>query len=79
MDALGKKFHLKLLVYAHWFMSIRIYHVMGHYISLDEARCDTSIVAKYLDTVTVKASTKCYNITFPSNMLFTKADASTSD
>ena len=48
-------------------------------ISLDQARYATSIVAKYLDTSTVKASTKFYKTTFPSDMIFTKDDTSTSD
>ena len=50
-----------------------------HPISVDQARCDTSIVAKYLDTSTVKASTQFYKTTLPSDIIFTKADASTSD
>ena len=48
-------------------------------ISMDKARYATSIVSKYLDTVTVKASTKFYKTTFPSDMIFTKDDASTND
>ena len=50
-----------------------------HSISVGQARCATYIVAKYLDTATVKASTKFYNTTLPSNMIFTKYDTSTSD
>ena len=50
-----------------------------HSVFVGQARCATSIVAKYLDTVTVKASTKFYNTTLPSNMIFTKYDTSTSD
>ena len=46
---------------------------------MDQARYDTSIVAKYLDTATVKVSTKFYKTTFPSDMIFTKEDVSTSD
>ena len=48
-------------------------------ISLDQARYATSVVAKYLDTATVKAGTKFYNTTLPSDMIFTKAGASNSD
>ena len=36
-------------------------------------------MAKYLDTSTFKTSTKFYKTTFPSDMIFTKSDASTSD
>ena len=77
-DALGKILHVKLLGYAHWFMSIKISHMKGNSISIDQARYTTSIVAKYLDTVTVKASTKFYKTTLPSDIIFTKADAFTS-
>ena len=50
-----------------------------HSISVDQARYSTSIVTKYLDTFTVKASTKFYKTTLPSDMIFTKVDKSTSD
>ena len=50
-----------------------------HSISVDQARCATSIVSKYLDTDTVKASKKFYDTTLPSDMIFTKYDTSTSD
>ena len=50
-----------------------------YFISIYQARYSTSIVEKYLDTVTVKASTDFYKTNFPSNMIFTKVYASTSD
>ena len=50
-----------------------------HSISVYQARYDTYIVAKYLDTDTVKASKKFNNTTLPSDMIFTKDDTSTSD
>ena len=50
-----------------------------HYIYVDQARFDTSILAKYLDTSTVKASIKFYRTTFPSDIIFKKYDTSTSD
>ena len=71
MDTLGHIFHVKLFGYVHWFMSIRISQIKDHSISADQARYDTSIVAKYLDTVTVRESTKCYNFSLPSDMIFT--------
>ena len=79
MDTLGNRFHVKFLGYAHWFMSIRISHMKNHSIFVDKAIYDTSIVAKYLDTATVKTSTHFYNTTLPSDMIFTKDDTSTSD
>ena len=50
-----------------------------HYISVDQAIDATSIVEKYLDTATVKAGTNFYKTTFPSDVIFTKDDTSTSD
>ena len=50
-----------------------------HSIYVDQAIYDTSIVEKYLNTSTVKASTKFYNTTIPSDMIFTKYDTFTSD
>ena len=78
IDTLGKIFHVNFLGYANWFMSIRIYQLKDHSISMDQARYATSIIAKYLDTATVKASTKFYKTTFPADMIFTKDDTSTS-
>ena len=60
-------------------MSIGIYQLKDHSISVDQARYATSIVAKYLDTATVKVINKFYKTTFPSDMIFTKEDVSTSD
>ena len=50
-----------------------------NFISVDQARYATSIAAKYLDTATVKVSTKFYKTTLPADMIFTKEDVSTSD
>ena len=79
VDIQGKIFHVNFLRYSHWFMSINISQIKDHYISVDQDRYATSVVAKYLDTATVKTSTKFYNTTFPSDMIFIKDDASTSD
>ena len=46
---------------------------------MDQSRYATSIVAKYLDTATVKASKKFHKTTLPADMIFTKEDVSTSD
>ena len=79
VDTLGKIFHVNFLRYAHWFMSIIISQLKDHSISVDQARYATSIAAKYLDTATVKVSTKVYKTTLPADMMFTKEDVSTSD
>ena len=79
VDTLGKIFHMNFLGYAHWFMSIIISQMKDHSIYVDQARYSTSIVTKYLDTATVKASARCFKTTLPSDTIFTKADASTSD
>ena len=59
-------------------MSIIIYQIKDHSISVDQVRYATYIVAKYFDTDTVKTSTKFYKTTFPYDMIFTKADTCTS-
>ena len=79
VDILGKRFHVNFLAYAHWFMSIRMYHVKDHSISVDQARYATSIVLKYLYTATVKVITKFYKNILPADMIFTKEYVSTSD
>ena len=72
VDTLGNRFHVNFLGFAHWFMSIRISQLKDHSISVDQARYATSIVSKYLDTATVKASKNIYKTTLPSDMIFTK-------
>ena len=79
VDALGKRFHVKFLVYANWFISIKNYQMKNHSIYVDQARYETSSVAKYLYTATVKTSTKFYKNTLPSDMIFTKYDVYTND
>ena len=79
VDTLGKRFHVNFLGYAHWFMSIRISQLKDHYISVDQDRYTTSIVAKYLDTATVKVRKTLYKKTLLADMIFTKGDISTSD
>ena len=79
VDTLGKILHVNFLGYAHWFMSIGISQMKDNSISVDRARYATSVVAKYLDTATVKASKKFYKTTFPADMIFIKEDVSTSD
>ena len=46
---------------------------------MDQARYATSIVAKYLDTATVKIGNNFYKTTLPVDMIFNKEDVSTSD
>ena len=54
MDALGNTFHVKFLCYSHWFMSISISQLKDHSISVDQNIYAISVVAKYLDTATIK-------------------------
>ena len=79
VDTLGNRFHVKFLGLSHWIMSIRISQLKYHSICMDQARYDTSIVAKYLDTAIVKVSDIFYKTTLPAYMIFTKEDVSTSD
>ena len=50
-----------------------------HSISVDKFRCDTSIVTKYLDTVTVTKSARFHKTTLPSDMICTKDATFNSD
>ena len=79
MDTLGKRFHVNFLACEHWFMSIVISQVNYHSISVDHAGYATSVVDKYLDTSTVKKSTKFYKTTLPSNIIFTNDHISIND
>ena len=74
VDTLGKIFLVKFLEYAHWFISIRIYQMRYHSISVYQTRYATSIVDKYLDISTVKTSAKFYKNTLPYDMIFNKTD-----
>ena len=60
-------------------MSISISHMKDHSISVDQDRYATSIVAKYFNTATVKASKTFYKTILPSDTIFTKDDTSTRD
>ena len=71
MDVLRKRLLVNFLGYAHWFMSIIIYQIKDHSISVDQYIYATSIVAKYLDTDAVQKSTNFYKNNFPSDMIFT--------
>ena len=60
-------------------MSIRISQLKDHSISVDQDIYATSIVAKYLETATVKLGNKFYKKTLPAGTVFTKEYVSTSD
>ena len=79
VDTIGEIFHVSFLGHAYWFMSIIISQMEDHSISVDKDRYDTSVVAKYLDTDTVRTGTTFYKTNFPYYMIFTKDDVSTSD
>ena len=46
---------------------------------MDQDRYATSVVAKYLETSTIKENPKFHNTTLTHDMIITKEDASTSD
>ena len=50
-----------------------------HYISVNQDIYSTYIVAKYLDTATVRTGENFHNTNLPSGMIFNKSDASISD
>ena len=56
VDTLGNILLLNSLGYEHWFMSIRISQLKDHYISVYQYIFTTSVVAKYLDTATIKSN-----------------------
>ena len=60
-------------------MYIRISQIKYHSISVYQARYDTSIVAKYLDTATIKENSKYHKTTLPHDVILTKEDSFTSD
>ena len=79
VETLVKIFHVKFLGYSHWFISIIISQIKYHLISVYQAGYATSVVYKHLYNITVKTSTKFYNITLSFYMIFTKDDTFTSD
>ena len=72
MDKLVKIFHVNFLGYTHWFISIIISQLKDHSMSVDHARYATSVVAKYLDTATIKQNSKFHKTALPHHMIFTK-------
>ena len=75
---LGKIFHVKFLVYAHWFILIRLSYMKDHSISVYQSSYVTYIVDKYMDTATVNTGKKFHKTIFPSDVIFTKDDVSIS-
>ena len=78
MGTIVKRLNYNFLGYAHWFMPIIISQMKDHSISVDQARYATYIVDKHLYTSALKNSKHFYKTTFPSDKIFTRADASTS-
>ena len=86
-EALGKLFvytivnrlRVNFLGFSNCFMSISISQIKYHFISVEQDRYATAVVAKYLTTDTLKKSEKFYKTNFLSHIIFTKYDVSTSD
>ena len=72
VDTVGKRFHVNFLGYAHCFMSIRISQPKDYFISVDQARYDTAVVSKYIDTATVNENSRFHKTAFSQDMIFTK-------
>ena len=72
VDNPGKRLHVNHLGYAHLVMTIIISQMKDHSISVDQDIYTASIVAKYLDTATVKLSKKFYKTTLTFDMIFKK-------
>ena len=60
-------------------MSIIILQLRNYSISVYQDRYTTSVVAKYLDTNTIKEKSEFHNTTLPHDMIFTKYYAFTID
>ena len=71
-DTLEKRFHVNFIGYVPWFMSISISQLKNNYISQEQNRYATSVVANYQDTATIKENSKCHKTTLPQYMIFTK-------
>ena len=78
VDTLRNIFPVNFMLFPHWSISNRISFMNDYSISVDHARYSNSIRYKYLDTATVNTSTKFSKSTFPSDMIFTKDDVSSS-
>ena len=63
---------MNFLGYAYWFIFIRISQLKDHYISVDQARYATIIVAEYLDINTLKENSKYHNTTLPYDIILTE-------
>ena len=74
----GEIFHVKLLGYAHRFMSISISQLKDHYVSVDQYRYVKSVVADYIYTVTINENLKCHKNALHHDIIFTKENSSTS-
>ena len=72
VDTLGKWLFVNLLGCSHWFMSSRVSQLKEYFTSKDQARYDTNVVSKYLDTSKIKVYSKFHKITLPRDMVFTK-------
>ena len=60
-------------------MSIIISQLRDHSISVDQSRYVTSVVANYLDTVTIEQNSNFHKTSLLHDMILTKEYASTSD
>ena len=79
VDTRVKRLHENFLGRSYLFISNRIPQLKDHYISMDHIRYATSIVAKYLDTETIKENSNFHKTTLPHDNILTKEYASTRD
>ena len=70
---------MNLLWYLHWFIPIRISHLKYYSISVEQARYNTAVVSKYIDTSTIEENPKYQKTTLPHDMMFTEEYSSSSD
>ena len=79
MDTSANILYMNFLGYPHWVTSISISQLRDHSILVYQARYATYVVAKYLDTATIKENSKSHKTTLPYDIILTKEDDYTSD
>ena len=79
MDTFGKRLHLNLLGYSHWFIYIIISHLKDHFNIVDQDMYATYVVEEYLETATIKENSEFHNTTLRHEIIFTKEYDYTSD
>ena len=79
MGTVGNGLHVIFPVYSDCFMYIIISQLNDLFISVNQARYETPVIAKYLDTAKIKDSSEPHKTTLIYAMIFTEEDDSISN